>query len=199
MVTATDVELVAGRECGSCNVCCVVLTINDPAMQKLQGYRCRNARPDNGCAIYETRPQTCRTFFCAWRHLKWIREPLRPDTSGVLFRLHYDKPDAAGQRRLGVMVTLLTNAALKAEGLAETVAAAVAADLPVFIHIPGPPGHTASTAKLNDVLRDAVLTRNKPAVLEVLRRARAQGRKGNHKPIVLGPPTEGEAARHEEV
>jgi Fe-S-cluster containining protein len=197
MVTASDLELVAGRECGACNVCCVALTINDPALQKPQGYRCRNARPDNSCAIYETRPQTCRTFFCGWRYLKWIREPLRPDTSDVLFRLHYDKPDAAGQRQLGVMVTLLSNAALKAEGLAETVAAAIAAGLPVFIHVPGPPGHTASTAKLNDVLRDAVLTRNKPAVLEILRQARARGRKGDHKPIVLGRPTEGGAAEQE--
>jgi len=112
----------------------------------------------------------------------------------VLFRLHYDKPDAAGQRRLGLMMTLLTNAALKAEGLAETVAAAVAAELPVFLHVPGPPGHTASTARLNDVLRDAVMTKNKPAVLEILRQARAKGRKGDHKPIVLGRPTEGGTA-----
>ena len=56
-------QLVAGRECGTCNVCCVALTIEDPALTKVQGYRCPNTRPDNLCGIYETRPDTCRTFF----------------------------------------------------------------------------------------------------------------------------------------
>ena len=42
-----DTPLVPGRECGTCNVCCVALTINEPALQKAQGYRCRNAQPDN--------------------------------------------------------------------------------------------------------------------------------------------------------
>ncbi len=55
-------ELVAGRTCGACYVCCVALTIDDPALQKVQGYRCRNALPSDGCAFYEARPDTCRTF-----------------------------------------------------------------------------------------------------------------------------------------
>src|ERR1700742_4398768 len=118
-ITPSDADLVPGRACGGCNVCCVALTIDEPALQKLQGYRCKNTLPDKGCAIYETRPQTCRTFFCGWRRLKWVRETLRPDSSGVLVRLHHEKA-ADGTMRLGVMVTLLTDAALKAEGLAET-------------------------------------------------------------------------------
>lgn len=183
-------DLVEGRSCGECNVCCVSLTINDVAMQKPQGYRCKNAQRDNSCAIYTDRPQTCRSFFCGWRKLKWVRPSLRPDSSGVLIRLHFDKPDASGARQLGVIVTLLTSAAVKAEGLAETIAAAIAAKVPVFISVPGPPGYTASVAKINDALHDAVLTRDKPAVLEILRIARNQGRKGDHKAIVLGPPRE---------
>ncbi|MGH7041274.1 MAG: hypothetical protein ACREFY_03975, partial [Acetobacteraceae bacterium] len=77
-----DPELVPGRTCGSCNVCCIALTIDDPELQKVQGYRCRNARRDNSCAIYATRPQTCRAFHGGWRLLKWVREPLRPDRAG---------------------------------------------------------------------------------------------------------------------
>ena len=68
--TSFEAKLVPDRTCGTCNVCCVALTINDKALQKVQGYRCRNTLPDKGCAIYDTRPDTCRTFFCGWRLLK---------------------------------------------------------------------------------------------------------------------------------
>ncbi len=181
-------DLVAGRSCGSCNVCCIALTIDEPALQKPQGYRCRNALPDNSCAIYAARPHTCQSFFCGWRRLKWVRETLRPDVSGVLVRLHAEVSATTGGQTMGVAITLLTNAALKAEGLAETVAAAVAADIPVFLHVPGPPGHTAGMARINDLVRNAVLAKDRPALLNLLRQARAKGRSGDFKPIVLGKP-----------
>jgi Fe-S-cluster containining protein len=181
---APALPLVPDRSCGSCNVCCVALTIDDPALQKPQGYRCRNATRENACAIYDARPQTCRSFFCGWRTLKWIRPGLRPDRSGVLVRLH-GEIGADGSARQGIMVTLLNAAALKAEGLAESIAAAVHAELPVYLHIPGPPGYTASRARLNEALGDAVHARDKAAILAILRRARAQGRAGAHEPIVL--------------
>lgn len=180
-------ELIAGRSCGTCNVCCVALTIDDPALQKVQGYRCRNARPDNGCSIYDTRPHTCLTFFCGWRRLKWVRETMRPDRSGVLIRLHNEVSATDGTRRVGIIVTLLNRAALKAEGLAETVAAAVAANAPVYLHIPGPPGHTSGQARINEALEGPVFARDKAAVLDVLRQARRQGRAGPRDRIVLAP------------
>jgi len=178
--------LVAGRTCGSCNVCCVALTIDDPELQKPQGIRCRNARPDNSCAVYDNRPRTCRGFYCGWRLFKWIREPLRPDRSGVLVRLHIVFSKETGARKEGVIFTLLTAAALKADGLAESIAAAVAADVPVFLHVPGPPGHTASQVQINEVLQDAVITKNKPEVLKILRDIRAMGRTVRHERIVSG-------------
>ena len=183
--------LVPDRECGSCNVCCVALTIDDPAMQKLQGIRCRNALPDHRCAIYDARPQTCRTYFCGWRQLKWIRPTLRPDTSGVLVRLQHEPPRSTYAQRIGVIFTLLTGAALKAEGLAESVAAGVAAEVPVYLAIPGPPGYTGGQAQINDALRDAVFLKDKAEVLRILQQARTEGRKGKPQPIILKrpPPT----------
>ncbi len=178
-------ELVEGRECGACNVCCVAMTINEPALQKVQGYRCRNAAADNRCGIYETRPKTCRTFFCGWRRLKWVRQTLRPDISGVLVRLHKEVSRATGTETLGVAVTLLNKAALKADGLAETVAAGVAADIPVYLDVPGAPGYTSAIARINEALIGAVAARNKPAVLEILRKAHAKGRSGARARIVL--------------
>ena len=177
--------LVEGRECGSCNVCCVALTIDDPALQKVQGYRCRNATRDNGCSIYDDRPATCRAFFCGWRKLRWVREGLRPDRSGVLVRMH-EAVAADGSRQMGVIVTLLEKSALRAEGLAETVAAAVGAEVPVYLHVPGPPGYTSGQARINDALRGPVLVKDKAGVLEVLRQGYAMGQKGARRRIVLG-------------
>jgi hypothetical protein len=177
--------LVPGRECGACNVCCYALTIDDPELLKPQGYRCKNSRPDKSCAIYESRPQTCRRFYCGWRRLKWVRDGLRPDLSGVLIRLHGEMSAATGASTLGIAVTLLTEAALKAPGLAETVAAAVAARVPVYMNVPGPPGYTASQARINEVLEAAVAAADKAGVLDILRRARSKGRAGKHVPINL--------------
>jgi hypothetical protein len=170
--------LVPHRACGECNVCCHALTIDDPEMQKPQGYRCKNTLPNKGCAIYETRPNMCRTFFCGWRSLKWIREPLRPDLSGVLIRRQFTVMANQKTPVEGVIFTLLTHAALKAEGLAETIGAAVTAGIPVYLHVLGPPGYTSSQARIDEALRPAVLARDKATILEILRRAQAQGRQG---------------------
>lgn len=178
-------NLVPGRECGTCNVCCVALTIDDPDLQKPQGYKCHHAERDHSCAIYATRPQTCRTFFCGWRQLKWIRGTMRPDKSSVLVRMQRNVSRETGEEQLGVIFMLLSKAALKAEGLAESVAAAVAAEVPVWLNVPGKPGYTSSLARINDVLRHAVFTKDKAGVLEILRRARAQGEKGERRRIVL--------------
>ncbi len=172
----------------------MALTIDDPELQKVQGYRCRHAQRDNSCRIYATRPHTCRTFYCGWRRLKWIREPLRPDRSGVLVRLH-GEINADGAERLGVEFTLLTSAALRADGLAESIAAAVAAEIPVFLSLPGPPGYTSAQARINEVLHDAVRSRDKAAVLRILAEIRAKGRAGKRQRIVLSRRAEGEAGR----
>lgn len=182
---SVEARLIEGRACGSCNVCCVSLTIEDPELQKVQGYRCPHLKAGVGCGIYESRPKTCRTYYCGWRQLKWVRDSLRPDTSGVLVQLA-GETDADGTQRLGVSITLLNRAALKAEGLAETVAAAVAAKVPVFLNIPGPPGYTSAQAKINAHLEPAVAAKDKAALLEILERAQRQGRNGKSRRIVLG-------------
>ena len=171
----SDGQLVAGRVCGSCNVCCVAFTIDVPELQKLPGIPCHNCRDDGGCEIYDSRPQTCRSFHCGWRRLKWVREPLRPDLSGVVIRL----------TETGVVVTLLRAAGLAAEGLAETLAAAVRAGIAVELHVPGPPGFTASRARVNETLDAAVQGRDKVGLLLALRGLYQTGLEGAHRPVVL--------------
>ncbi|HLY58104.1 MAG TPA: YkgJ family cysteine cluster protein [Stellaceae bacterium] len=183
-----DPHLVPGRACGSCNACCVALTIDDPELQKPQGHRCPNSDRDGGCTIYATRPHTCRTFYCGWRQLKWIRESLRPDQSGVLVLLDSEISKVNATERLaigGVQFMLLNKAALKAEGLAESVAAAVAAKIPVYLCIPGEPGFTVAGGRINEDLEEAVRIRDKAAVLRILRERRTVFRSVKRERVVL--------------
>lgn len=177
--------LLPGRACGECDVCCVALTIDDPALRKPQGVRCPNLAPNQGCSIYDTRPLTCRTFHCGWRHLKWIREGLRPDRSQVLVRLRQRPVDDAAPTT-AVVFTILAEVGLEAEGLAESLAAAVAAGVPLFLEVPGPPGYTAGIGQINSMLEAPVRNRDKAGLLALLRWGWEQGRTGDHRLIDLG-------------
>ena len=68
----------------------------------------------------------------------------------------YDGPPTDPNRSLGVSFSLLSDAALEAEGLAETAAAAVVAGMQVWLRVPGPPGYTATSARVDTVLREPV-------------------------------------------
>jgi Fe-S-cluster containining protein len=180
-----DANLVAGRVCGPCNVCCVVPTIDEPALQKLPGYRCENARRDGGCTIYLARPNTCRAFFCGWRRLKWIGEALRPDLSGVFVRLAKEATLIAGVEQDAVSFTLLDAASLEATGLAEAVAAAIHNRIGTYLIVPGPPGHGSSRVRINEALADAVAGRDKAAILRMLAELRREGASAAHRPVIL--------------
>jgi hypothetical protein len=72
----------ATRICGECTACCTVLGVvelNKPAYT--------TCRHDCGrCAIYESRPKTCRIWSCGWllSHIEGD-ERRRPDRLGLLF------------------------------------------------------------------------------------------------------------------
>ena len=52
------------RECGECTLCCKVMGIGE--LEKPAGVWCAHCKSNRGCSIYETRPQECRDFVCAW-------------------------------------------------------------------------------------------------------------------------------------
>src|SRR5258705_12865558 len=79
--------LVPGRECGACDVCCVVLQIDTAEIQKPSGDKCRHCLPDGGCGIHQARPPVCAGFYCAWRVLDILGPDWRPDKSGVFAQL----------------------------------------------------------------------------------------------------------------
>jgi hypothetical protein len=72
--------------CDGCTVCCKIMGVHE--LGKPVDTRCAHCAAGVGCTIYETRPQSCRTFDCVWlqtqRGLKPLARELRPDTSHVV-------------------------------------------------------------------------------------------------------------------
>ncbi|EED35419.1 conserved hypothetical protein [Luminiphilus syltensis NOR5-1B] len=72
------------RDCNGCTACCEGW-LYDKSMELRPGSSCRHLK-ENGCGIYETRPEKpCRTFRCAWLQQPEIfPEEMRPDRSGAI-------------------------------------------------------------------------------------------------------------------
>ena len=63
-MTGSPGNALPARECGECTLCCKVMEVE--ALKKPAGKWCAHCTTSRGCGIYETRPEECRTFFCAW-------------------------------------------------------------------------------------------------------------------------------------
>ena len=59
--------VIAGRQCGTCTLCCKVLSIQE--LEKPQGEWCPHCAVGRGCNVYDKRPEECRTFYCGY--LTW--------------------------------------------------------------------------------------------------------------------------------
>lgn len=180
-------SLLPDRTCGCCNVCCVVPKIDEPALQKLPGCRCANALPSGACAIYETRPDTCRSFLCGWRLLSWVDERLRPDQSGVFIRLTKDEDLVVEPHRFALMITVVDREGLDASGLVETILTAINAHIGTWLVVPGPPGYTSCRGWLNDVLGAAATRQDAAQLKSLLEQQYAAGlaKLNETRPVVL--------------
>ena len=69
------------RECGECNACCVWLKGDAYGHEFGNGEACKFL--NQNCSIYETRPEVCKRYQCAWLQ-GLFPENLRPDKSKVL-------------------------------------------------------------------------------------------------------------------
>jgi hypothetical protein len=70
------------RGCGPCTLCCKVMAINE--LEKPAGAWCGHCAKGSGCAIYDARPTSCRTFSCAWLNHPELPHNLRPDLTRVV-------------------------------------------------------------------------------------------------------------------
>ena len=73
--------MTTNRECGECNACCVWLKGDAYGHEFGKGKPCNFLK--NNCSIYETRPEVCKKYQCAWLQ-GLFPESLRPDKSKVL-------------------------------------------------------------------------------------------------------------------
>jgi hypothetical protein len=63
----TVVAVADGRSCGDCSLCCKLLDIDEPEIEKPAHKWCTHCRPGKGgCTIYSARPPVCRNFACEW-------------------------------------------------------------------------------------------------------------------------------------
>lgn len=147
-------RLVPGRECGDCTVCCIVPTIDDPEIQKKPGIHCRHCA--TGCTIYESRPKSCRAFYCAWRLIPALGPDWRPDLSGVFSMLTDAKIDGNTVPALTLMLIRDAEKILASPGFLHFVRVTMAAERPLFLSISSAPGHVPLRVLLKGpVIRDA--------------------------------------------
>lgn len=79
---ASASELVAGRSCDGCTMCCKLLSIE--VLEKPRAVWCPHCDQKCGCKIYEARPEPCRIFYCGWRRIKELDERWKPSQSKIL-------------------------------------------------------------------------------------------------------------------
>lgn len=82
------IELVEGRDCAGCVMCCKVFPI--PETGKPDYGLCPHAREGVGCDDHAGRPDVCREFQCLWRVDASLGEDWKPDVAG--FVLHDPSP-----------------------------------------------------------------------------------------------------------
>jgi hypothetical protein len=72
------------RECGSCSMCCKVLSIEE--LNKPADKWCTHCTPGKGCGIYKDRPEVCKTFKCGWLLSPEVPDWMKPSESKVLLQ-----------------------------------------------------------------------------------------------------------------
>lgn len=133
------------KKCGTCSVCCSVLTINTPELQKPADVPCVHVKEGGGCAIYETRPSVCSSWTCGWLSSDRLKNNLRPDKSNILIRL--DEGTSLTLQPIGSPVRFLTTI-----DVLELIASCINSKFEIAISVPTKPGHTNARQVLNQTI-----------------------------------------------
>lgn len=140
MRAAMDLEsrifgpLVADRDCGDCTICCDVLRIDTPDLQKPAGTPCSHLGA-RGCTIHAVRPEICRAWFCGWRRVEAMPDSARPDRSGLLVSLDFVRePRNIFEGASIVVRSLIGRAAFGSAAAADLIDGLCNQMVPVWIH-----------------------------------------------------------------
>jgi hypothetical protein len=159
---------VPGRECGACDVCCVVFEIQVPSIAKPAGVPCRHLTK-GGCAIYESRPDMCRHWLCGWRLIPGLPENWRPDISGILVhQMKCTEPDYGPDALIISLSRGLSH--LGDSSVLGFIQNMVENRVPLYLTWKGGSGRF-----LNDILGPSVATKNGSAFVAALTRLFGNG------------------------
>lgn len=126
MQSGTDLEtmllgpVLADRACGDCGACCTVLTVDSPDFKKPAGTPCTHLT-SQGCSIHAVRPDICRTWFCAWRRVADMPDEARPDRSGLLVSLNFEREPRNCFEGVSINVRALADTDAIDKGIAATI------------------------------------------------------------------------------
>lgn len=148
-------RLVQGRECGECSACCVTLRIDEPTIKKPQDVPCSKLTSCGGCSIYESRPDVCRNWYCAWRVMPQLDDSWRPDRSEIMLRIHDSENGGLILQSIEKDSHVLTS-----EKVLGFVANFVEAEVPIYISVATKPGRCNAIVNLNDVFKPAVSSKD---------------------------------------
>jgi hypothetical protein len=97
-----------------------VLTVDTPDFSKPAGTPCTYLTA-RGCGIHAVRPPICRTWFCAWRRVAAMPDEARPDRSGVLVSLNFEKKPRNCFEGVSINVRALAGSDAIETGMAATI------------------------------------------------------------------------------
>jgi hypothetical protein len=80
-------DLVPGRTCKDCTLCCKLLEV--APLAKPRAVWCTHCDQKRGCGIYDDRPAACQSFYCGYRRLAHIDERWKP--SKAKFLINYEQ------------------------------------------------------------------------------------------------------------
>jgi hypothetical protein len=142
-------DLVPGRECGDCQVCCIMPSIDKPEIQKVSGAPCRHSLK-GGCGIYESRPDVCRVFFCGWRRLAGVPDGWRPDTSGVFALVEVNELPQFEFLALALILTGNPLKTIRRPDFIDFVIRNVRNNVALYLMLPGARGDKSARLQLNN-------------------------------------------------
>lgn len=126
MEADTDLEttllgpVLGERSCGDCTACCTVLTVDTPDFKKPPETPCTHLCAA-GCGIHPVRPTICRTWFCAWRRVAAMPDEARPDRSGLLVSINFNREPRNCFEGVSINVRLLAGSPAIENGMAARV------------------------------------------------------------------------------
>jgi hypothetical protein len=94
--TIFNADNTRGRNCGACKLCCTLVPVRAPELNKDGGVRCKHLY-SKGCSIYARRPKPCAVWSCRWLFDPLTADLRRPDLSGYIIDPQLDTILAEGK------------------------------------------------------------------------------------------------------